>query len=412
MKSYIYIFLSSYVALSLLLPACGNKAQSDDHGHEHPEGFVHEEDKAQADSHAHEEEEGGEEVALNLLQMKKIGLELGSFEQKNLKAVIKVNGVLEIPPQNKASVSSLLNGIVKKIHVRPGQYIRKGGLLASIQHTELIDWQEQLLVAEGELVFLRKEYERQKSLVEKEIAAQKQFEKVSSELKIAEAHRMALRSKLSMLGINPDKIGDKMISTIGLRSPMGGFVKNIGVNTGAFVPSNQELFDIVDNHHIHIDLKVFEKDLPFISIGQKIDFSLQSKPGEVMQANIFSIGKAMNEQDRTVMVHAEIDNKTAQLLPGMYVEARIITENQTVTSLPEAAITSDKGLKYIFIKEETMGDETHFKKVQVITGGKDIGYVEIDPMIRLTGKEEVVVKGAYFLMAQTKKGEPGGGHHH
>lgn len=376
--------------------------------HDHPHESDHEENHTESEAHGHEEEE----IALNKLQMQKIGLELGGFEQKNLKSVIKVNGVLEIPPQNKASVSSLLQGIVKKIHVRPGQYVKRGGLLASIQHTELVDWQEQLLVAEGELTFLTKEHERQKSLVEKEIAAQKQFEKVSSDLKIAQAHRLALRSKLNMVGINPDKIGEKMISTIGLRSPMGGFVKHIGVNTGTYVQSNQELFDIVDNHHIHIDLRVFEKDLPFVSIGQKIDFSLQSKPGEVMQANIFSIGKAMNEQDRTVMVHAEIDYKGDQLLPGMYVEARIIKSNQTVMALPESAITKDKGLDFIFIKEETSGDETHFQKVQVITGGKDIGYIEVDPMISLTGSEEVVVKGAFFLMAQTKKGEGGGGHHH
>lgn len=410
MKNILYILFS----LSFIFVSCNKKNPPDDHGHEHPEGFVHEEDKEEMDSHGaggHAEDES-EEISLNLLQMKKIGLELGGFEQKNIKAVIKVNGVLEIPPQNKASVSSLLNGIVKKIHVKPGQFIRKGGLLASIQHTELIDWQEKLLVAEGELVFLRKEHERQKGLLEKEIASQKQFEKVSSELKIAEAHRMALRAKLKMVGLNPDKVAENIVSIIGLRSPMGGFVKHIGVNTGAFVQSNQELFDIVDNHHIHIDLKVFEKDLAFISINQKIDFSLQSKPGEVMEANIFSIGKAMNVQDRTVMVHAEIDNKGEQLLPGMYVEARIITGKETVTSLPAEAITSDKGLDYIFIKEETSGNETHFKKVQVITGGRDIGYVETDPMIRLTGKEEVVVKGAYFLMAQTKKGEVGGGHHH
>ena len=69
-------------------------------------------------------------------------------------------------------------------------------------------------------------------------------------------------------------------------------------------------------------------------------------------------------------------------------------------------------LHSIFIKEESTGNETHFKKVQVITGGRDIGYVETNPMMRLSGKEEVVVKGAYFLMAQTKKGEGGGGHHH
>lgn len=363
-------------------------------------------------SHAPAPEEHEEEIALTAMQMSKIGLKLGNFEEINLKGVIRVNGVLELPPQNKASVSTQLGGIIQKIHVKPGQYIRKGGLLASIQYKELLDWQEELGVVEGQLLYLRKEHERQKGLVEKEIAARKQFEKVESELRIAETRRKALRSKLGLLGLNADKLEGELISTLGLRAPIGGFVKDINVNTGTFVQPHEVLFDIVDNHHLHIDLKVFEKDLPFVSLGQKIDFSLQSDPGKIMQARIFSISKAMNEEDRTVMVHAEIDNIDEHLIPGMYIEARIIVEDQKVMALPESAISTDKGLDYIFVKEETSGMETHFKKVQVLTGKRDIGYVEAEALERMTGKEEIVVEGAFFLMAQSKKGEVGGGHHH
>ena len=390
--------LKQYIILLIMCLALFGCGQEDPHDHSHAAPTASKQET--------------EEASLTQIQMQKIGLELGHFEQKPLNATIKASGILEIPPQNKASVSTLLEGRILNIHVRPGQSIAKGGLLATLQNTTLVEWQEKLMETEGQLLYLTKEYERQLNLVAKDVAPQKQLEKVESDLKVAQAHRKALRAKLRLVGISPERLEDQIVSSVGIRSPIGGFVKNIKVNTGSFVEKNQELFEVVDNHHIHIDLKVFEKDLPYLKIGQEIDFSLQSNPGKVMRASIFAIGKAMDEQDRTVTVHAEIDNKSNQLLPGMYVEARIITQDKKVRALPESAVVVDKGLEYIFVKEEEHENEVHFQKIQVITGTRDIGFVEIDPLQLVTNEDEIVVKGAFYLMAQTKKGEEGGGHHH
>ena len=92
---------------------------------------------------------------------------------------------------------------------------------------------------------------------------------------------------------------------------------------------------------------------------------------------------------------------------------RTILENQKVAALPEEAITVDKGLHYIFVKEEEHDDEVHFKKIAVLKGISDFGYVEITSMEKIDEQAEVAIKGAYFLMAQSKKGEEsGGGHSH
>jgi len=389
MRILVYIFIIS----SLL--ACQENTGS--HGHSHA--------PATADDHE-------EEISLTAIQMSKIGLKLGSFEEINLKGAIKVNGVIESPAESKARVSAKLNGIVKRVHVEPGEYVRKGGLLASIEYPDLLNWQEELGVVEGQLLFLEKEYERQRNLVDKEIAARKKFEKTESELRIAEAKQKALHSKLRLMGIDPERENKELISTLNLRSPIEGNVQEININIGTFIQPQRVLFEVVNNHHLHIELKVFEKDLALVSIGQEVEFSLQSDPSNNMKTKIFSIAKSMDEEDRSVMVHAEIEEPGEKLIEGMYVEARLIVDDQKVLALPESAISTDKGLNYIFVKEETSGLETHFKKVQVLTGKRDIGYVETEALERLTGKEEIVIEGAFFLMAQSKKGEVGGGHHH
>ena len=148
-------------------------------------------------------------------------------------------------------------------------------------------------------------------------------------------------------------------------------------------------------------------------VGKDISFNLQSRPEELMQARVFSIAERMHEEDRSIDVHAEIENEERKLLPGMFVEARIVKEKTSVQALPEAAISTDKGLDYIFVKEEQTGNETHFRKLAVLTGKKDMGFVEIKALEKMTGKEEIVINGVYYLMAMSKKGEEGaGGHSH
>ena len=222
-----------------------------------------------------------------------------------------------------------------------------------------------------------------------------------------------MKSKLQLLGIALPDVGQaELASSTIVRSPISGYVRQIMTNTGAFILPEQKLFEIVDNHHIHIDFLVYEKDIDKIKVGQKINFILQSQPSQLMEATIFALGKALEEEQRALKVHAEIDNDNGNLLPGMYVEGRIVLENTKVNALPDEAITNDKGLKYIFAKEEEHEDGVHFKKIQVLTGAQDFGYTEVTLLEDMPGTTDIVTKGAFFLMAQTKKGEEGAGHHH
>ncbi len=403
MKKSIINIIFGISLFSFAISGCNNPTQN---------AAPHSEDEMHGE-HAHEEHHD-DEVALTKEQIQKVGLTIGTFENKNLQSTLKVNGQLELPPQNKASVSSITAGKVTRIHVDPGQYVSKGAILATIQNPEFITWQQEYMEVKGELLYLEKEYIRQQDLVKKEIAPQKQLEKITSEKAIALAKLKGLLTRMQVVGINPPENETEDLTTIvSIISPISGFIREIKANTGAFVEPHEELFEIVDNRHLHIDFMVFEKDLPYVKNGQTVQFSLQSKPQEVMNSKIFAIGKALNETQRTVSIHAEIVDDKVQLLPGMYVQGRIILEDHKVPALPEEAVALDNGLNYIFIKEEDHGDETHFKKIPVLKVISDIGYVQVDPLEKLEDDAEIVTYGAYFLMAQSKKGqESAGGHHH
>lgn len=403
--NHIIIFLFLVLATACTSTNAGHSHE--DEGHDHEDQHAHE-----TDDHNHEEEEEGL-VELNSTQLRKIELQFGKIEQKNLKSMLKVNGQMELPPQNQADVSALAPGRITKIHVKPGQFVKRGTVLASLQNPDFIEWQQTYLETKGELMFLEKELARQRGLVQKEIAAQKQLDQVESSHAIASARLKGLASKLAIVGLPiPEDANTEFRAYNNLASPITGYVREIKVNTGSYVSTEQELFEIVDNHHLHIDLTVFEKDIPYISEGQKLLFSLQSNPKEVMEAEVFAIGKALDKELRAIKVHAEMVSEKPTVLPGMYVEARIILEDQSVPALPEEAITVDKGLRYIFVKDHVDGDHVAFRKVQVIPGAEDFGYVEVNPLEDLSADTQIVVAGAYFLMAESKKGEEGGGHSH
>lgn len=406
MKNFILKIIFVNILLGILLSSCHDTSD----GHTHDENG-HQIDPHEEDSHEHEHEE---EVELTKEQIQKIGLKYGTFQDRNLRSTLKVNGLLELPPQNKANVSSMAPGKITRINVKPGQYVRKGALLATIQNPEFITWQQEYLEVEGELMFLEKEYVRQVDLVRREIAPQSGLDKITSERAIAKAKLQGLKSRMKVLNLPTPTAGDSDLKTfINVLSPLNGFIREIKINTGIFVDPQQDLFEIVDNHHLHIDFMVFEKDLPYVKKGQLINFSLQSQPKNVLQAKIFAIGKSIDESNRSISVHAEMVDDKTELIPGMYVEGRIILEDRKVPALPEEAVALDNGLYYIFVKEEEHDDEVHFKKIPVLKGGSDFGFFEITPLEKIEATEEIVVDGAYFLMAQSKKGdESGGGHHH
>ena len=124
---------------------------------------------------AKEEHHEGEsaEVQMTAEQIKAIGLETDSISYRNLKSTLKVNGKLELPPQNFAQVSVLMGGIIKDIPVREGQLVSKGQVLASLENTDFLQLQQEFLENKAHLTFAEAEYNRQKELQKDNINATK-----------------------------------------------------------------------------------------------------------------------------------------------------------------------------------------------------------------------------------------------
>jgi len=341
-------------------------------------------------------------------QMQTVGIVVGPIAQKNLDSVIKANGQLAVPPQNKADVSILLGGIIDHISVIEGQQVKRGQLLAMIKNQDLIKIQQDYLAAKNNFTYVQAEYNRQKQLQEAGAGTGKSFQSAEANYNAERSRLTAYESQLSQLGISPGKIaGGRIVSQFPVLSPIGGTVGQITANTGAFVQPGTSIMEVVDNSKIHCDLTVFEKDLMHVKIGQKVNFQLTNQENELITGTINGINKSFENESKGVTVHAVINNKEQKnLIPGMYVTALISTGSRMTTAVPVDAVVRSEGKQFIFVVVPNDADHKtiKFKRAEVSTGVTELGFVQIKPLQDLPASVKVALKGAFYLQSKAAGG--------
>lgn len=341
------------------------------------------------------------EIKLTDDQIKAIGIELGTVSYRNLKTTLKVNGKLELPPQNKAQVSVLIGGIVKDIPVMEGQFVNKGEILATLENMEFLQAQQEYLSASSNLIFTKAEFERQKELQKDNINATKTFQKAEADYRLQLSTFNSLREKLKLFNLNPENLtAEKINSTFHIVAPISGYIKRINLFIGKFTEPNLPQFEIVDNRYLHIDLTIYEQDVAKVHEGQHLTFSIINDSHTTHTAIIFSVNKAFEDNTQAVIAHAKINKVEDNLFPGMFIEGRIQVDDYKAISLPDAAIVSSGDEHFIYVEQE----KNTFRQVQVKTGASDIGFTEITPFEKLSEKQPIVLNGAYYLLSQLTKG--------
>ncbi len=369
----------------------------------------------QEEQHDEHEEENG--VELTQAQSRTAGIELGKVDKKQISGTVKVNGVLDVPPQQLVSISVPLGGFVKNTSLLQGSRVKKGQVIASIENLDFIQIQQDYLEAKSQLELTETDYKRQQELAKENVNSQKTLQQSKTNFATWQAKYNALREKLKVINIDVRSLeAGQVTSSINLYSPIGGYVTQVNVNIGKFVTPTDVIFEIVDTEHLHAELIVFEKDVPKLKIGQKVRFTLANETEERM-ATIYLIGREINK-DRTVQIHCHIDKEDTELLPGMYLSAYVETGGALVPALPDEAIVDYNGKKYIFIVSEGKHEEgkskesrQHFIMLEIQTSNRELGFTEVNVPDSLS-QAEIVVKGAYALLSKMKNSEEEGGHAH
>lgn len=366
-------------------------------------------------------------------QMKAVGITLGTIETKELTSTIKANGLLNVPNNSKATVTSLYGGVIKTLNIQVGNYVRKGQVIATISNPEYIQLQEQYLTVNSKITFAEQEYRRQKELFDNDAGAKKNLQSSDAELKSLRAQKASLQRQLQLMGISPANVSyGNLRSGLVIKSPINGTISNIMAQIGSYIDISAPLAEIVDNSSLHLDLQVFEKDLPKMKVGQIVHFKLTNNPEIEYKAKVFSIGASFENESKTISVHCTVIGNKTGLIDGMNITGTVSLDKSATTAVPDEAIVEADGKFFIFALTDKKAEENHdeeaennetkktettenhqsktlnFEKIEVVKGTSDMGFTAITPVSEVKPNAKIAIKGAFFINAKLKSsGEHG-----
>ncbi len=410
-------------------------------------------------------------ATLTAEQIQTVGIQYGSIEQKQLTATMKVNGHLKVPNNNKANATSLYGGVIKTIRIEVGSYVRKGQEIATIANPQFIQLQEEYLQiktqtglgsADATSVVTSPQYgsiqeelrtiEPKLKMAELEVARQielnagnagalKNLQQARTDVAVLKSRRTVLQgqqsafgkttnastltrkksieTQLQLMGINPSSVNNNNFrSTLSVLSPISGTISNVFSKIGSYVDVSSPVAEIVDNGQLHLDLNVFEKDLPMLRVGQTIHFTLTNNPTVEYDAQVFSIGSSFENESKTISIHCDVKGNKNGLIDGMNITAIVSLNDVTTAAVPSEAIVEADGKYFIFIVTDKKPEEHHeeseaanhkeqeskgnvnFEKIEVVKGVTNIGFTAVSFVTDIAKEAKIVTKGAYFINAK------------
>lgn len=371
----------------------------------------------------HHEEQSPTIAMLTQEQIKATGIAIGRVENKELTATIKANGMLRVPNNNKANATSLYGGVVKTLNVQIGDYVRKGQVIATITNPQFIQLQEEYLSIGSKITFAEQEVQRQRELNTGNAGALKNLQNATAELNTLRTRKASLQQQIRLMGIDLNSVSNSTLkSALAVTSPLSGTISNMFAKIGSYVDVSSPVAEIVDNNSLHLDLQVFEKDLPMIKVGQIIHFTLTNSPTSQYDAEVFSIGASFENESKTIAVHATVTGNKKGLIDGMNITGMVGLNHVSTPAVPNEAIVNADGKYYIFIVTDKKPEEHHeeeaghekeetdhasqqekgisFERIEVAKGVSNMGYTAVTFVQDVPENAQIVTKGAFFINAK------------
>jgi Cu(I)/Ag(I) efflux system membrane fusion protein len=330
---------------------------------------------------------GTENIDPDAIQMSEEAVALANIQtiivsRSNPVKELRLYGVIKPDERLLRSLTSHVNGRIETLSVNfSGETVRKGQVIAEIYSPDLLNAQQELLEA-------------------------KKLETTQPAL------LSAAREKLRLW-----KLPDKQIAEIeqtGEASPVtniyanaSGIVINKKVEQGNYVGQGGVLFDLADLSSVWAVFDAYESDLPYLKVGDKLEYTLQTLPGKTFSGKISFIDPILDKTTRTAKIRVETANPKSELKPEMYANALVkntLSHRGNEIVIPKTAILWTGKRSIVYVKQPDT-DLPVFKLREI-----DLGVFLGEEYVVLSGLsagEEIVANGAFVIDAGAQlEGKP------
>ncbi len=323
-------------------------------------------------------------------------MQLGTVQQVLMEERISFTGKIVPDPQGIALINAPIEGFVRTINVRKGDYVSTNATIIEIGGNALIDLQQAFTASSARLRRFRADYERIKILYDDNISTEKEFVQAESDYKSELASYNGLRMKLQDIGLNISDIEKgNYVPVYSLKSPINGQVSMINCKQGQFLMPGNEIAEVADKGKVELRLDIFEKDYPKIASGKKVVFRSVDEMSQNISATITRVGNKIEAGSSAIECFASINPEDGvKFAINQLVSGEIIIEADSVPAIQQSALLTSGESKYILVKTGEGDGTITFRKVRVDDGRIFNDYVEL---LNLDIKDSIIISGTYNL---------------
>jgi HlyD family secretion protein len=276
--------------------------------------------------------------------------------------VEKALAVGNIEPENEIEVKSKISGVVSKIFVEPGQFVREGQPLIEVRPDptplELAEAKRSLERTEIEMNNLSREMDRMKVLRERNLSSQQEYDRLQQQYNDVKVRHQINRERLELLETGRIMMGETLIESV-IRAPIDGYILEKMVDVGEpVVPltsyqAGTPLMSLAGMDRLLFKGTVDEIDVGKMQEGMPAEIKIGALPGAVVYGEVSRISLKAKQQDNATVFPVEItitDTNGNILRAGYSANADIIIERMIdVITIPERVISMRDGKSFIEI---------------------------------------------------------------
>lgn len=281
-------------------------------------------------------------------------------------------------------------GTITDVQFQSGEKVSKGQAIVLLD-SEME--QASLASAEADLNLSRLEFQRARSLLDRQAISRSEYDRLNAESQKAAASVAQLRASLSKKRILAPFSG-----TIGIRQ----------VDVGDYIAAGTPIATLQDLSTLYVDFFLAEQHVPLLALGQKVLLRVAAYPDQRFEGVITALNPKVETTTRNVQVRAELGNPDGRLLPGMFADLQVLLPTETAqVVVPETAITYTLyGNSVLLVTEGTppegvSSDEPYLvvERRFVTTGERRDGLTVV--LDGLEGGEQVITAGQLKLDSDT-----------
>lgn len=317
------------------------------------------------------EADGPFSLTLSEASAKRALIETSPVKKRTLENQLTFYGVVEVNEQTRQKISARFAGRIEKLFVNyTGAKVKRGAPLLSIYSPELITLQQELITNQ------------------KNAKSGRDFD-----MRVFEASKRKLRllgfSKWELQNILTSK---RPMEKLVVRAPREGTVLKLLVTEGGYVKEGTPLVEVADLSSLWLQAEVYERELPFVEIGDTVSFHTELEPSKEITGVVSFIDPLIDMKKRTAQVRITLEQST--LKAGAYGEVKLFKVSEPLLSIPNTAPLYTGKRAVLYVAKRDSGKVTYEGR-EVVLGKRGRTFTEV--ISGVAEGEEVVSRGAFRI---------------